>query len=432
LARNLPVSTISERLILAIRNVLGSSEFINQHKNAAQDFIRNRTLTFPRLFLLLANFNNGSYQAELDNFFKVLNSWDVAIRTVTAGALSTARKKLKFTAFTALNELLLSMFYEHGSPQRWKGFRVLAGDGSTVKIPKVPALAAHFGVWGASKGEPCPMARVSAVFDVLNSVYVHALIRPKAQGERRLLAEHLAVLGSGDLLLLDRGYPAYWIFARILGQGAEFCARISAARWQVVKAFSETGLLDQIITLKPGRRDRGALCQPLRLRLLRIDIGTEEPEFLITSLLDQEQFPYEEFQELYHKRWGVEEAYKILKARIEIEAFTGKSVESIYQDFHAALFAANLTSVLAAPTTEVIEQKCQGRKYHYQLNHSQALGKMRNTIILLFTRLDISEILAQLIDLFVKTIEAVRPGRMYQRIKKVKVPKYFMAYKRFA
>jgi hypothetical protein len=276
------------------------------------------------------------------------------------------------------------------------------------------------------------MARVSAVFDVLNKVYVHALIRPKSHGERRLLAEHLTVLGNGDLLLLDRGYPAYWIFARILGQGADFCARISAARWQIVKQFSESGQLDQIITLKPGLRDRGPLAQPLRLRLLRIDIGTAEPEFLITSLLDQKQFPYDVFQELYHQRWGVEEAYKLLKARMEIEAFSGKSVESVYQDFHAALFTANLTSVLAAPTAEVIEQKCQGRKYSYQLNQTQALGKMRNTIILLFTRLDISTLLERLWELFVKTIEAVRPGRSYQRTKKVKVPKYFMAYKRFA
>jgi len=68
----------------------------------------------------------------------------------------------------------------------------------------------------------------------------------------------------------------------------------------------------------------------------------------------------------------------------------------------------------------------------HQPNQTQALGKMRNTIILLVTRIDISNLLERLLVLFVKTIEAVRPGRCYQRKKKVKVPKYFMAYKRFA
>jgi hypothetical protein len=59
------------------------------------------------------------------------------------------------------------------------------------------------------------------------------------------------------------------------------------------------------------------------------------------------QYPYELFRKLYHCRWQVEEDYKVLKAWLTMENFSGKSVLSIYQDFHAKIFSKNLTSILA-------------------------------------------------------------------------------------
>jgi hypothetical protein len=44
-----------------------------------------------------------------------------------------------------------------------------------------------------------------------------------------------------------------------------------------------------------------------------------------------------------------------MKQWIEIENFAGKSVLSIYQDFHAEVFSKNLASVLAFPTRSVID-----------------------------------------------------------------------------
>ncbi|MCP5117625.1 MAG: hypothetical protein GY953_42925, partial [bacterium] len=38
-------------------------------------------------------------------------------------------------------------------------------------------------------------------------------------------AKHLAHVKKGDLLLMDRGYPAFWLFAAILKRKADFCVR---------------------------------------------------------------------------------------------------------------------------------------------------------------------------------------------------------------
>jgi hypothetical protein len=75
-------------------------------------------------------------------------------------------------------------------------------------------------------------------------------------------------------------------------------------------------------------------------------LDTGENEILITSLMDKTLYPTEIFAALYHERWPVEEDYKIMKCRMEMEAFTGQSVRSIYQDFHANVFAKNLVAML--------------------------------------------------------------------------------------
>ena len=85
---------------------------------------------------------------------------------------------------------------------------------------------------------------------------------------------------------------------------------------------------------------------PLQLRLIRIQNG-DKVQVLITSLIDTKRYPIEIFYDLYHSRWPVEEDYKFIKCRMELENFSGKSVLSVYQDFHAKIFTKNLVSILA-------------------------------------------------------------------------------------
>ncbi|MEW6003610.1 MAG: IS4/IS5 family transposase, partial [Nitrospirota bacterium] len=125
------------------------------------------------------NMIKGSLQDELDYFFKALRTEDVPIRTVTKGAFTKARKKLSHQAFIELGRNLVSFFYNHFPCRKWKGFRILTIDGSTIKVPRTKEVADHFGTWNPAKGEACPVARISHLFDVLNGIVIDALIRPK-------------------------------------------------------------------------------------------------------------------------------------------------------------------------------------------------------------------------------------------------------------
>lgn len=422
-------------LVERLKSLISSDDFKDRHRRSKKDFIRTRCLTFAIVIMFLLNLVKRALQDELDEFFKLLNGEEVAVRIVTKSAFSQARKKLKYEAFIELNQVQVTYFYEHFEPKTWYGFRLLAVDGSTSQLPRTPEIIEYFGAWHPAQGEPCPVARVSQMFDVINEVTLEAIISPKAVGERALAALHFASLKVGDLMLLDRGYPAFWLFVLILEQGADFCARMPVGTWKVVDQFVASGLPEQIVTLDPSSeaieecRSRGLPTDPITVRLVRVELDTGEIEVLATSLVDSVAYPVTIFKDLYHQRWPVEENYKVMKCRIEVENFSGKSVLAVHQDFHAKVFTMNLTAILAHPAQKVVEQESQGKKYSYRINMANALSKMKDTVVLLFQRTAILPILERLWQVISKTIEPIRPGRSYPRKKRVRRRKFPMTYK---
>ena len=436
LARKLPCD-VCANLIDFIKKIIFSEKFLSSNKISSNNFIRNRILPFHNIIFFLMNLIKGSYQDELDYFFKAIDHSESFIRKVTKSAFCKARKKLKFEAFTQLNLEAVNYFYDHFSPKKWYGFTLLAIDGSTVKLPRTPEVENHFGVWDANGQNPCPLARISQLFDVLNKITVDAIISPKAIGERVLCESHFLKLMAKDLLLLDRGYPSYWLFNLILSWGSNFCARVQVDQWIAVKKFFRSGKLQKIIQLKvpvssiAKCRELGLDTVDLTLRLIRVELENGKTEILITSLLDTDKYPPEIFLDLYRLRWPVEEDYKFMKCRIEIENFTGKSVLSVYQDFHARIFSKNLTTMLTFPVHQSIEQNNNGKRYPYQINFTQAVSKLKDTIVLLFNRpLNIvKQLISDLHDIFIITIEPVRHNRKFPRNHKIRKKEFYPQYK---
>lgn len=55
-------------------------------------------------------------------------------------------------------------------------------------------------------------------------------------------------------------------------------------------------------------------------KYVRFKIAEDTYECLATSL-SREEFPLEVIKELYHKRWNIEESFKILKYAIGADSF---------------------------------------------------------------------------------------------------------------
>lgn len=438
LARRL-LSNSCAKTVEFLKQIIKSPEFIARHRKNPSDFTRNRKLPFHILIGFLINFVRGSYQDELDNFFKTIFRFDVAKRVVSKVALTKARMKLKFEAFIELNLHLVNYFEKTFSPRTWFGFRLLAIDGSTTRLPMTEAIAEHFGVWNGRQGAPSPMARVSQMFDVLNKISIDALIKPKHLGERELAAQHLLTVMPSDLVLLDRGYPAWWLFKLIVSMDANFCARVSCTKLKAVRKFFRSGLPEKIIVL-PVHSTSVAQCKKmglgtkaLKLRLIRIE-NDGKAAVLITSLLDANQYPAEVFNGQYHHRWPIEEDYKTIKCRLELENFSGKSALSVYQDFHARIFAKNLVWIMAFPVKDRLKTDSGPKKHQYQINFTQAFSKSKGVLALVFhdTRRKVGHLIADLQLIFQRTVEPIRPGRKYPRNHKAKPRKYFLQYKPIA
>ena len=214
------VTTAYLGLFTCIKGLLFSEEFKERHRQKPTNFTRQRSLPFVIVIIFLLNLVKRALQDELDEFFKLLDGAEIAVRMVSKSAFIQARKKLKYESFVELNQAQVNYYYNNFDAELWHGLRLVAADGSMSELPDTEENSAHFGVWHPAAGGTCPKARVSQMFDVLNKVTLDAIIAPKEKGERVLAKAHFAHLKTGDLVLLDRGYPAFWLFAFILTQNS--------------------------------------------------------------------------------------------------------------------------------------------------------------------------------------------------------------------
>lgn len=163
-----------------------------------------------------------------------------------------------------------------------------------------------------------------------------------------------------------------------------------------------------------GERELAAkhFTHPIRLRLVRVELDSGESEVLITSLIDTEKYPHQLFAELYHDRWPIEEDYKVMKCRIEVENFSGKSPLSVYQDFHAAVLSKNITAMMVASARERVATATDSRTFTYKVNFTQALSTMRDTIVALLqgSRKTIVKIISDLMETIAKAVEPGEAG----------------------
>jgi hypothetical protein len=421
-----------------LKKKLTSKEFIDRHKVKPKDFTRERSLPFHKVFLLLINFLTKSLQTELDNFFRVFLNKEIPVNEVTKGAFSLARKKLNYKAFVELDKCQVDYFYKLKDYKTWNGFRLLGIDGSTVRLPLSREITAKYGVHGMSEsGTPITYARLSQAYDLLNNLTVDAKLSTYDDNEHNLALQHSDMFKASDLALYDRNYASFWMFALLMQKGTHFCARLKTGSWKVAKELSDSGDKEITTEIYPSKASAkkckalGLSFTPIKLRFICIELVTGEKEVLISSLLDDHQYPYEVFSDLYQLRWQVEESYKTMKSRLEIENFSGKSCSAIAQDFYAKIFSCNLTSILVASTNELVEQISKKRKRKYQPNFTQALNRMKNSIVLLFCREKeiVKGYLDELMCLFATNLEVVRKERSFERNFRKSKRIYPMPYK---
>lgn len=420
-----------------IRSELESETFIAAHRVSPQDFTRRRSLTFAAVVANLARGMVRSLQGELDDFFGRLSNQANLLRTVSKSAFSQARKKLHHSAFVALNDILLAQWAETQNIPRWHGFRLLAGDATTLRLPGRPEVIDTFGVHGDRWGGATPMAQVFGLMDVSSGLLVHATLFDARSREREMLIESMPAVRADDLLLLDRGFPSYWLFAWLSERQHHFCMRVrdGVAGMGQLDAFFRSKKKEAILDVElPAPAARKAAAQGFEvtqrrfsIRLIRVTLPSGQNEFLATSLLDSADYPACEFADLYHRRWRVEECFKVLKCRLAVEHFSGELPESILQDFHAKVWLSNLVATLSYLARLSLPDSKRDR---FIPNMSYAISAIRAVLPRLLLSLSKpGATLRALLKIIANTLEWQRPGRSFPRNRQVVKPTRHRAYK---
>jgi uncharacterized HAD superfamily protein len=264
----------------------------------------------------------------------------------------------------------------------------------------------------------------SVVYDLLNRVALDAqLVEGKAY-EVNLALQQLELLQADDLIVFDRNYPDYVLLAQLSQRQRHFIGRCRRSSFKVVRPMLDGyGPDSQVVSIRAPKRARRrvrelGLPEQITVRLVRLILPTGDFEVLITSLLDATQFPIAELGQVYHWRWGEETFYGVLKTRLELENFSGQTVEAIKQDFHAAVFITGLETFFIEAAQTELQRRSSHNRYPQQVNKNVSFNAIKNHVLDLFYReTDETVILKQLTDLFLQKPIMVRQGRTVPRRK---------------
>jgi hypothetical protein len=344
----------------------------------------------------------------------------------TKGAFSKARYRVLWVFFRDWHRHMVDLVYaDPRSLCTWKGHFLKAVDGSSIYLFQDAALEKEFGSQ-SNQHIQVPMARAGIELDVLNGYCTQAQLQPYSEGEFVFAEAFLEHSSPRDLRIYDRYFASFELMFKHLQKEVHFVMRCKVGFNGVVKKFVASGKKQSVVeflipkNLPPVLRQQGyavSHATTLRVRLVRVEIGQEEPEILITSLLDLRKYPHSCFKQLYNYRWGDETRFDQIKNKLQIEVFSGHKVQAIYQDFFATIIASNLHNLVCQECTQELEQINAKRQTKVAINQNVSIGLLKPRLLTLFTSQNPTAIFKELKKLFLRYLEPIRPGRKFPRPK---------------
>lgn len=150
-------------VMIGLSSLLQENYFQERHKDFGS-FTRNRKLSFEPVAGMILRMVKTSTQIACNWLGDFMNT-----DPVSKQAFSQARQKMRHTAFQEMHAHGLHPIYTMAPKDGlWKEYRVIAADGSTLRLPESEELAREFGRWEtrADLAPSPPMARISEYTDM--------------------------------------------------------------------------------------------------------------------------------------------------------------------------------------------------------------------------------------------------------------------------
>ena len=389
-----------------LRFVASSPRTLKAARFRKSSFTRKRGMPFPDAVSFLLDMRKTTLQTRLNLYFQNVKGGD----PISQQAFSKLRMKFDHSPFeTMLRGLAKKEYSGRYELPLWNGYHVFGIDGSSLQLPRVDALRDEYGVRG--RGGTCPCAGISVLYDVLHGWAVDPVIARADMNERQECRNHIDFLcrefshiAKKSIILLDRGYPSLDLLEKLHESGVKFLARCNS---QFLSEINDAPMGSSVVTLKNN----------IPVRVFKFELSSGEIETLVTTLFE---LPESLFPELYSMRWGVETAYFKLKRELCVEKFSGKTGNSIRQDFWASMVLLNSVAVFQKEADKEVQkrQKVKPLKHKNRARTSGLIVTLRDRFIFAalcgkakFTAMEMERV----IKAMAREISPVRPGRSFPR-----------------
>ena len=296
-----------------------------------KDFSRNRILNFKDTLTIILGVAGGSLNKEIYDYFKCKTT------IPTTSAFVQARAKILPEAF---QYLFTEFNREYNTSKNYKGYQLLAADGTDLNIPINPLDKETYLKQGFNQ------LHINALYNLLDRVYFDAQIQGKRKTNEiealcQIIRKHRFV--NKSILMADRGYECFNLFElcnrtnnldyliRVKNKGIKEIAALPMEefdkglsieiRTTQTKADKEAYKNGEAHYLSGQSKfgkykvsqtwDFESKCI-IKLCVVRFKITENTYETIVTSL-DRFEFGINEIKHLYHLRWGIETSFRELK-----------------------------------------------------------------------------------------------------------------------
>jgi hypothetical protein len=387
--------------------------------NPEKDFSRNRKVTFYDLMWFLLFIGANSMEEEIRRAFN-----DKKFSYISSAAVFKGRSKIKVAAF----EELLRKFNETlESPKSYKGYRVVAVDGSDFS--SLYSADSEFATISNQYGGANRM-HVNFAYDILNKTFLDCVIEAKnVADERKGAVKMLTTLARSEkiLAIMDRGYDGLKMF--------EHCNRIENLSWLIrircgmtneIKALPDKQLdldLKFDVTSQSKRLPYRMKIQawdmelPCTVSFRLVKVKVKGKWLVLATNLSRSDFSIRKLKELYETRWKIELAFRDIKHALGTLHFHSKKDLFNLQEFFAHLIRYNLTSRIIR---QVRLSNSETAQYNYEVNFKNA-----GQIIQDYCRCFICFNYCELLDQIKHYVHPIRRNRLFRRYCRYSLPVCF-------
>jgi hypothetical protein len=277
-------------------------------------------------------------------------------RTVASSALTQARARLGAEPMEWLF-LRSAEEWAHRSADvdRWRGLALYGVDGTTLRVADTVENREYFGGQDSGRHEGgrderqsgYPLLRLVVAMALRSHVLAAAVFGPYATDERTYAVSLWDSIPDRSLVLIDRHYLQANVLVPLTTNGVQRHWMTRAKANSKFRSIRRLGAGDELVEFEVSREARKkdpTLPTHFDARAVRYQRKGYQPQLLLTSLVDHNEFPANELRALYHERWELELGFGELKTDMleRLETIRSKSPSAVAQEMWGLLIVYNL------------------------------------------------------------------------------------------